>query len=449
MRTQAASATDRFSRRSFFTMATLAAAGAALPLAGCRTTRRALSANEKLNVGIIGVSGQGGYSVNNLKDQNIVALCDVDANRLAAVSKDFPAAKTYSDFRRLIGQRDIDAIAVCTPDHTHAVAAAAALRSGRDVYCEKPLTHTVSESRILTELARKHKAVTQIGTQIHAGDNYRRVVELVRTGVIGRVKEVHVWQQSVYGGMERPADAPPAPAHLDWDLWLGPVEPRPYSSLYVPVKWRNWWAFGGGTLADFGCHYMDLPFWALNLQYPSSIEPLAGPPVHSESVPRWLIIRYEFPVTAFNPGGMVSQARYVMPLTWYHGGKYPEQLISPELYRRWRSGVLFVGEKGQLLADYGRNVLLPEEKFAGFQRPSPVIPNSIGHHKEWVEAIKTRGKTTCHFGYSGPLTEAALLGNVAYRAGCKLEWDAEHLRAKNCPQAEELVQHHYRKGWVL
>lgn len=432
-------------RRQFLT--TLGAAAAGLALTGCQTSRpRKISANEKLNVAFIGVAGQAGYSISNLKDQNIVALCDVDANNLAKVAQQFPSATTHRDFRRLIDQRDIDAIVVATPDHTHAVATAAALKTGRHVYCEKPLTHTVSEARIITDLAKKTGLVTQIGTQIHAGSNYRRVVELVQRGAIGNVTDVHVWAGSSYGGKKLPTDTPPVPAHLDWDLWLGPVQFRPYHPEYVPFGWRNWWHFGGGSLADFGCHFMDLPFWALGLQYPNVVEPVGGPAVDKESPPTWQIVRYQFPARGSD---QPAPARGPVALTWYHGGKRPEELVPDALYAKYKSGVLFVGDKGMLVSDYSRHMLLPEEKFKDFARPEKFIPDSIGHHKEWVKAIKEGGTPTCHFGYSGPLTEAALLGNVAFRVGQKLEWDAAKLRAANTPAADQFIQHHYRRGWKL
>ncbi len=403
-------------------------------------TRAKVSPNEKLNLGVIGVAGRGAENLRAVSSENITALCDVDENHLKVAAERFPSAKKYRDFRRLLDQKEIDAVVISTPDHTHAVAAVAALTSGRHVYCEKPLTRTVSESRIVTEAARKQKLVTQIGTQIHAGNNYRRVVELVKSGAIGRIAEVHVWANASYGNVEWPVETAELPAQIDYDLWLGPVEYRFYSPAYLHFKWRNWWAFGGGALADFGCHYMDLPFWALDLKYPNSVEPVDGPPVDRERTPPWLIVRYEYPARKEWPG---------LKLTWYHGGRQPSSLLSDEQANQWRSGVLFVGEKGRLLADYGRHQLLPERDFADFKRPEPFIPDSIGHHKEWIEAIKTGGETTCHFGYSGPLTEAALLGNVAYRAGKKLEWDAGKLEAGNCPEAEQFIRHHYRKGWKL
>lgn len=383
--------------------------------------------------------GRAGEDLREVSSQNIVALCDVDDRNLAVVAPKYPQAKTYNDFRRLIDQNDIDAIVVGTPDHTHAVAAVAALKSGRHVYCEKPLARTVSETRMITDTAKKQNRVTQIGTQIHGGNNYRRTVELIQSGAIGAVREVHVWVNAIYGGMELPKEYPPVPSGLHYDLWLGPVEHRAYSPEWVPFKWRNWWAFGGGSLADFGCHYMDLPHWALDLRHPLTVEVLDGPPVHAESTPPWLVVRYEHPARGQKPP---------VKLTWYHGGKHPS-LLTEDQYAKWKSGVLFVGEKGMVLADYGRNMLLPEKDFADFKRPDPFIPNSIGHHNEWILACKTGGPTTCNFDYSGALTETALLGNVAYRVGKKLEWNAETLHAANCPEAEKYIQHHYRAGWEL
>lgn len=397
---------------------------------------RKLSPNDKLNIGVIGVAGRGGENLSGVASQNIVALCDVDDRNLAAAAAKHPSAKTYSDFRRLIDQKDLDAVVISTPDHTHAVAAVAALKSGRHLYCEKPLTHTISECRRVRELAQKQKLVTQMGTQIHAGTNYRRVVELVQGGVIGSVEEVHVWAS---GAGKWPKGPPELPAYLHYDLWLGPVRERPYNPEFVPLNWRYWWAFGGGTLADFGCHFMDLPHWALDLRYASSCELVDGPPVDEEHPPRWLIVRYQYPARDEKPP---------VKLTWYHGGKQPA-LLSPEQAAKWKSGVLFIGKKGMIMSDYNKHVLLPEKDFEGFTRPEPFIKDSIGHHLEWIEACKTGGPTTCNFDYSGALTETVLLGNVTYRVGKKLEWDPKKLRAANCPEADRFIQHEYRKGWKL
>jgi predicted dehydrogenase len=431
----------RLNRRKFLQQTSLSSASLLLVMPVARGQHK--SANERLNIGMIGVANQANYDLTNVATENIVALCDVDQNYLAAAVQKFPTAKTYDDFRRLLEQKDLDAVVVATPDHTHAVATVAALNSGRHVYCEKPLTRTLSECRMVMEAARRAKKVTQIGTQIHAGKNYRRVVELVQRDAIGPVNEVHVWVSATYGGKDRPSDSPPVPSSLHYDLWLGPVPYRPYSPEYVPFKWRNWWAFGGGALADFGCHYMDLPHWALGLGVPQSAEVVEGPPVHPESTPPWLVVRYEHPERK-------QPSRPAVKLTWYHGGKQPpSSVLSPDLAEKWKSGVLFVGTKGMLLADYNHHKLLPENQFIGFLPPKPFIPDSIGHHAEWIRACKTGSPTTCHFGYSGPLTEAALLGNVAFRTGKRIEWDSAHLNAKGCPEAEEFIQHQYREGWKI
>ncbi len=427
-----------FTRRAFLKQSALTAAGTAL-WGGCRTGPRKLSANERLNIAVIGTANRAAENINEITRQNIVALCDVDENFLAARSREFPAARTWRDWRRMLEQKDIDAVLVATPDHTHAVATVAALQSGRHVYCEKPLTHTVSEARLVAGTARRHRLATQMGNQIHASDNFRRVVELIQSGAIGTVSEVHVWVAAVYGNVERPKESPPVPLHLNYDLWLGPVEYRPYHPDYLPFKWRNWWAFGGGTVADFGCHYLDLPHWALGLRHPLTVEVVDGPPVHPEAAPPWLKLRYRYGERGAQPP---------VNLFWYHGGKRPAQL-DPDTAAKWKSGVLFVGARGSLLADYTRRVLLPEKDFAGFVPPTLFIADSAGHHEEWIRACKTGSPTLSNFDYAGALTEAALLGNVAYRAGKKIEWDPVNLRAVNCPAAEEFIQHHYRRGWTL
>lgn len=398
----------------------------------------AQSPNNKLNIAMIGTTNQARYDLNNVASENIVAICDIDDNYLAKTAQDFPGAKKFNDFRRVLDQPGIDAVVIAIPDHCHAVATIAALKSGHHVYCEKPLTHTLSECRAVQKAAAKAKKATQIGTQIHAGDNYRRVVELVQRDAVGTIKEIHVWVPAIYGGKTLPPGNPPVPPNVHYDLWLGPVEYLPYHPEYLPFAWRNWWHFGGGTLADFGCHYMDLPHWALGLHAPVSVE-TEGPERDPLCPPVWLIARYEY---ADPKGGAPIK------LTWYQGGKQPE-FLSPELKQKWKAGVMFRGEKGDLLSDYGRHVLLPEEKFKDYVRPEPYIPKSIGHHKEWIQACKTGSPTTCNFAYSGTLTEAALLGNVAFRVGKKLNWDSKKLKATNCPEADEFIHHHYRRGWRL
>ncbi|NOS71876.1 MAG: Gfo/Idh/MocA family oxidoreductase [Verrucomicrobia bacterium] len=434
-------------RREFIRQTALGAAG--LWLAGCRTAPRKVSANEKLNIGIIGVANQGNYDMTNVAGENIVALCDVDETFLAKAKQKFPGATSYNDFRRLLDQKDIDAVVIATPDHTHAVCTAAALRSGRHVYCEKPLTRTISECRVVTELARKHKLITQIGTQIHSGENYHRVVDLIQQGAIGAVNEVHVWVNSTYGGNDMPKDRPPVPSGLHYDLWLGPVPEVPYHPEYVPFKWRHWWAFGGGALADLGCHYMDLPHWALNLSAPLRAEVIEGSPVHRDSTPPWLVVRYEHPASNATRGTNADDhQRPPLKLTWYHGGKRPA-LLPAALAEKWGSGVLFMGEKGVLLADYTRHVVLREPDFKDYVSPPAINSDFTEHHRDWIRAVKSGKPSASDFAYSGRLTEAVLLGNVAYRVGGKIEWDSKNLRARNRPEADEYIQHHYRKGWQL
>lgn len=405
------------------------------------------SPSERLNVAIIGVANRGGANLAGVAKENLVALCDVDATYLGKAAQRFPKAKTYADFRRMLAEveKQIDAVVVSTPDHTHAAPSLMALRMGKHVYCEKPLAHTVQEVRLVTDTARQLKRATQLGTQIHAGDNYRRVVELIQSGLIGSIGEVHVWVSVSYGqAKSRPTETPPVPETLNWDLWIGPAPMRPYHPCYHPHRWRDWWDFGCGGLGDFGCHYMDLPYWALQLKYPTSIA-AEGPAVHPEQTSPGLTVRYEFPARSSLPP---------VKMTWYDGGKEPPQLA--EILQRnevdpkgWRSGVLFVGSKGMVLANYGSRILLPKKQFVGVEPPPKTIPDSVGHHQEWINACQQGTPTTCSFDYSGPLTETVLLGNVAYRAGEKIAWDAQNLKAIGSPQAEAYLHSSYRPGWSL
>jgi len=429
----------RLSRRRM--LRSTALAGVGIWTSGRIGLGEAKSPNEKLNIAAIGVGGRGGSDLNACASENIVALCDVDGRRAAKNFQRYAKAKKFKDYRKMLDavEKQIDAVVVGTPDHTHAGPSAMAMRMGKHCYCEKPLTHSVYETRVLTELANKNKLATQLGTQIHAGSNYRRVVELVQSGAIGPIGEVHVWFGGGRGGKDRPKDTPPVPPELDWDLWLGPAPYRPYHPCYVPGNWRSWWDFGNGSLGDFGCHYMDLPFWALKLRYPTNIEAEGGP-VHPETTAPVLTVRYKFPARGDLPP---------VKLTWYNGGKNRPAIIEKNGLPGFGSCVLFVGQKGMLQANYGKRALLPEAKFADFKPPEPTIPDSIGHHKEWILACKTGGPTTCNFDYSGPLTEAVLLGNVAYRAGKKLVWEPAKLKAADCPEADRFIKREYRKGWTL
>lgn len=441
-----------FSRRRF--LESTALAGTAL-LAGCQSSVprpvtplvRRLSPNDKLNLGVIGVAGRGGDNLADVLSENIVALCDVDSQRLGAAAAKLPGAARYGDFRRMLDRTDLDAIVVSTPDHTHAVIALAALQSGRHVYCEKPLTHTISEVRRLEEVARRSGLVTQMGNQIHATRNYRRVVELIQGGMIGPVREVHHWAGSEWEKKPFPAGEP-VPATLDYDQWLGPVQPVPYSTEWVPFNWRRWWHFGGGTLSDFCCHHMDLGIWALQLTLPTVIE-AQGPPPDEHCAPLWLKVRYEFPARGPLPPVVMH---------WYSGKVRPEVPGTPDL-AQWGGGSLFIGDKGMLLADYGRHLLLPEDKFKDAPQPPKSLADSVGHHAEWIRACKgenlalpqfaSLGRVNSPFSYGALMTEIGLLGSVAFRTGQRLEWDAEGMRAKGIPAADRFIHHDYRKGWKL
>jgi len=433
-------------RRTFLRTVTLTGSGLVI-LSDARSVR-GTPANSRLNIAGIGVGGRGAADIGGVAGENIVALCDVDETQAATTFAKFPAARRYQDFRRMLDDlhSQIDAVVIGTPDHTHAPAAVMAMKLGKHCYCEKPLTHSVYEARVMAEVARAKKLATQMGTQIHAGTNYRRVVELVQTGAIGPIGAVHVWLGADFKGPPTPTSRsqpePPTelvvvPPTLDWDLWLGPAAYRPYSPRYAPNAWRFWWNFANGQLGDFFCHYCDLAFWALDLRHPTTVE--AEGPVHPESAAQWTIARQEYPARGALPP---------VTLTWYNGGGYPPFLKDRNI-PTWNSAVLFLGSKGMLIADYNKHQLLPQEQFVEFPRPEPFLPDSVGHHQEWIAACKTGGPTTCNFDYSGALTEAALLCNVALRTGEKLTWDPQNLRAVNCPQADTFLRREYRRGWTL
>jgi predicted dehydrogenase len=442
----------RIDRRRFLRVSALAAGATLL---GAPALLRAQSPNNKLNIGIIGAGGRGGGNLAGVSSENIVALCDVNENSLNSAAAKYPGARKYVDFRKLLDAgKDLDAVVVSTAEHTHAFATMGALKLGKHVYCEKPLTHCVWEARMIAQAATRAMVATQMGTQIHATTNYRRVVELIQTGAIGPVREAHVWVGRAWGRqtaeeaqaakdiihvLERPTDTVPVPPNFHWDLWLGPAPERPYHSVYFPgPKWYRWWDFGSGTMSDLGSHWLDLPFWALKLRHPLTIE-ADGPPPHPELAPASMLARYEY-----GPRGSMPAVK----LTWYQGNLRPPQYTEGKI-PKWGSGALFVGDRGMLLADYGKFVLLPEEQFKDFKRPDPFIPDSIGHYEEWIQACKTGKATTCNFEYSGALTEANHLGNVAYRVGQKLIWDPVKLKATNCRAADRLIRKPYRRGWKL
>jgi predicted dehydrogenase len=428
---------NRLSRRRFLTQS--AAVGVTL-WAG-PAALRAAGANEKLNIGVIGVTNRGGANLAGVSSENIVALCDVDDRFMAPVAAKYPSAAKYSDFRKMLEEaKNLDAVVCSTADHCHANATVMALRMGKHVYCEKPLTHTVAEARLVGQEAAKAKKATQMGTQIHAGENYRRVVELIQAGAVGPVRKVHVFVNSGYGLNQISDKGPEVPAGFHWDLWLGPAAERPYQPLYHPQQWRKFWDFGGGTLGDFGCHHLDLSFWALGLKHPTSVE-AHGPAPDPERAPLELTVDYEFPARGDAPP---------VQITWYQGAKRPAVFDDAGAPAKWGNGTLFVGDNGMLLANYGQYQLLPKDRFAGFKPPAPSIPSSIGHHKEWIKACKEGTPTLCNFGYGSMLTETVLLGNASHRAGNKkLEWNAQKLEVSNLPEANQYLRRDYRKGWEI
>ena len=431
------------SRREFLRQATLA--GTSMPLAAA-LGGKILAAeagpdqppSERLNVGVIGVAGRGGSNLAAFAGQNIVALCDIDAQRLGKAAQQFPAAQTYDDYRRVLDHSQLDCVVVSTPDHMHAFPVVAALEAGFNVYCEKPLAHSVWETREIRKSAARQNAVTQLGSQIHAGSNYRRAVEIVQSGLLGAIERVHVW----FGGSVRSfKDVTPQspPSHVNYDLWIGPAPERPFHPAHFHFNWRYWWDFGNGSLGDFGCHYMDLPHWALDLRTPLSVEARGEKGHDGENLcPNHLQVDYHHPARGDRSG---------VHLTWYQGDYRPAEFT--EYGDGKGSAVLFEGTKGRLLADYSTHkVFLATD--TEFTPPPQTIPDSIGHHAEFIEAVKTRGTTTCNFDYSGALTETVLLGNVSYRlGGVKLLWDDKDVRATNYPDAERFVRREYRKGWVL
>jgi predicted dehydrogenase len=425
-----------FSRRQF--LATAAAIAPGVYCANSVAAAASKSPNEKLDLGIIGPGNRGGANLAGVSSQNVVALCDVDDRQAAKAFEKYPDAARYKDFRKLLDKEKLDGIVVSTADHVHAHASLAGMRRGLHCYCEKPLAHSVWEARLMATTAREKKLATQMGTQIHASDNYRRVVEIVQAGVLGPIRDVKVWvtKGKHWGGGERPTEVQPIPPEVDWDLWLGPAPERPFNNVYLPGSWRSWWDFGNGMLGDMGCHYIDLAFWALGLRHPTTIA-AEGPPVHPETAPMGLKVSWTFPARGEQPP---------VTLTWMDGDRVEKPVHEKELAN---AGVYFIGDKGVLFATYGNYRLFPEEGFKEFTPPPKSIPKSPGHHEEWIAACKTGSPTLCNFDYSGALSETVLLGTVAYRTGKTLEWDPVALKAKNAPEADRFLRRDYRKGWDL
>lgn len=428
----------RLTRRKF-----LATVGAAFT---APMVVRARNANEKLNVAVIGVANRGAANVAGVAHENVVALCDVDPENAQKARAQFPKAAFFTDYRELFDKahKSIDAVVVSTPDHTHALPSCLAIEFGKHVYCEKPMAETVAEVRHMTAFAAKKKVVTQMGTQIHAGENYRRVVEVVQSGLLGEIKKVHVWNSSKPVGGKKLTSKPSA--KFDLDLWMGStkseffeveVNKSSWNFAWPHFHWRWWWQWGGGTLADLGCHYIDLPYWALGLTSPTRVKATGTKTYAGDNdTPDVMSVDYTFPKT---------KVRGEVQLTWEHGTTAPSGVSGLKGYS---SGVLFVGTKAQLAADYGRYTMMPDSAAKEFKAPSKSIAPSIGHHKEWLEACKGNGTPLCNFAYAGRLAEAVLLGNVAYRAEKEITWDAEK-GVTGDKTADAFLSREYRKGWEL
>lgn len=422
--------------------------------------------SDKLNIAGIGVGGMGGSNLAKCAAQeNITALCDVDWNYAEKVFQTHAKAKRYRDFREMLDKEDknVDAVIVATPDHSHAVIGMEVLRRKKHVYIQKPMAHSVYEVRRLTEEARKQKVMTQMGNQGRSGDGVRLLCEWIWAGAIGKVTDVHawtnrpVWPQGVEVG--RPAETPPVPEGFDWDRWIGPAPFRPYHPTYHPGQWRGWWDFGTGSLGDLGCHIMDPIFWPLKLKYPISVEGCISTywekmwtytEPKNEMYPRSTIVRFRFP------------AREDMPevnLTWWDGGLLPPRPEELELGRRMGDsdgGVLFIGEKGTIMCGcYGRSPrLIPETKMQSFQRPKPYLERipegESGHEKDWIRSCKDGKPASSHFENSGPLSETVLMGNLAVRfPQRKLVWDGLKMEVTNDKDANAYVRRQYRPGWSL
>ena len=409
------------SRRTFL-LASAASAGA-LALPSCQAglaPRAKKPLDQKLRLMVIGVAGRGGDNLHGVAGEDITILCDVDRRHLDGAAKQFPQARLVSDFRTILNDpaevAKLDGVVISTPDHTHYLPAMLALQHGLDVYCEKPLTQTIAQARRLLQTATANGCVTQMGTQIHSNLPYRRTVEAIQGGAVGTVREVIVFVNGTdWSASELPKEDA-VPDYLAYDQWLGPTAQRPYSPGYHPASWRRYWAFGGGTTADMGCHFTDLAFWALGLDAPTSLQ-ADGPEPHPECAPKGLRCEFAFPARGPRPA---------LTLRWHAGDDRPEEALKSRGLQGWRNGVLFVGDAGWLIADYNRHELGPAERKAAWQVPKETIPASIGHYQEWIVGCKERTQPSCSFAYAVPLTETVLLANVAFRGarGRRLQWNA-------------------------
>jgi predicted dehydrogenase len=430
-------------RRQFLGGAAAVAAFTIVPrhvLGGARN----VPPSEKLNIASIGVGGQGGYDLQQVSTENIVALCDVDWSKPAVASfNKHPNARKYKDFRKMLEaeEKNIDAVTVGTPDNIHAVAAMMAIKMGKHVYCEKPLCHDVYEVRQLTEVARKQGVMTQMGTQMHGTNDMKLFVEIIKSGAIGKIHRVDLWSNKNWGGGTRPTDTPPVPETLDWDLWLGPAAYRPYHPTYLPGNWRRWWDFGTGTLGDMGCHIIDPAWWALDLKYPTSIEAQPGA-FNDDTYPEKTVVKWEFPARGDLPP---------VTVTWCDGANQPPRPKELEETRKMPDqGGVYYGDKGVILYPHmSAPRLIPESSMKDFKVPPQVFDRKVDHYQDWIRACKGGPKPLSNFDYAGPLAESILLGNIAARAKQKIEWDGPGMKVTNIPEANKFLRREYRKGWTL
>jgi predicted dehydrogenase len=474
MKTNTTPTRTHCTRRQFLRNSAVTSAGFLIVRSSVLGLHGATSPNEKLNLAGIGVGGQGGHDLGEMETENIVALCDVDQRHAGHTFSKYPKALPFTDYRKMLDQvKEIDAVVVGTPDHHHAFASMEAIRRGKHVYCEKPLTHSVWEARQLAVAARKAKLATQMGNQGQASEQTRQLCELVWSGVIGKVNEAHIWTDRPSRGLfdeywpqgvPRPSETPPVPSTLDWDLWVGPAPMRPYHSIYAPFRWRGWWDFGTGALGDIGCHAMDPVFRALKLGAPTSVQG-SSTRVNQDTYPLGSMITYHFPARSAEPQSNNEHVRGLegklagameMPackLVWYDGGLRPPRPEGlPNGTLMGDNGRLLMGDKGFILG----NSVFPEDCANAAKEIKSTIPLSPGHYVEWITACKGGKPAGSNFDYAGPLTESVLLGNVALRVQlrddltlAKLMWDSGQLKFTNLEEANKYVRRDYRPGWVL
>lgn len=443
-----------FTRRQFLTVSGAAVASFMVAPRHVVAASGETPPSEKLNIAGIGVGGMGAGDIEAVAPgNNIVALCDVDANRAGGTFAKFPQARRYQDFRKMFDEmeKNIDAVVVATPDHFHAVAAMAAIKRGKHVYCEKPLAHSIHEVRALMQAAREHNIVSQLGNQGHSYDSIRNFCEWIWDGAIGNVHTIHAGCRAVNSGVDHLAQLTEhheVPANLNWDQWLGPAARRPYHPAYLPATWRGWTSFGNGTLGDWACHVIDPVFWALELGAPASVQASVNdydPKTQGAAFPKGDIITFEFPSTS---------KRGPIKLQWYSGTEHiprPPELEADE--KDIETGAAVMGDKGTIIYGShgaGQVRLIPQAKMDSYRKPAKTIPRVKEHHWDWLQAIRTGRKAGSDFSYGGPLTEVALLGVIALKfPGQKLEWDSGRARFKNSPEADAWLNPACRAGWTL